>query len=75
MPNIGMKAQAQSMGGVKRIEPPQREMSSAVMMMTDGMEISTVVVWKKVETAEPIPVIYMWWAQTMKERKPRMRTE
>jgi hypothetical protein len=51
MPNIGMNAQAQSIGGVKRIEPPHSEMSIEVMMITEGMEISTVVVWKKVETA------------------------
>ena len=70
-----MKAQAQSMGGVKRMEPPQREISIAVIIMTDGIEIITVVVWKKVETAEPIPVIYMWCAHTMKDRKPRIRTE
>ena len=60
MPNIGMKAQAHSMGGVKRMEPPHREISIAVMIITEGIEISTVVVWKNVDTAEPIPVIYMW---------------
>ena len=70
-----MNAQAQSIGGVKRIEPPHIEMSMDVMMTTDGTEISTVVVWKKVETAVPIPVIYMWWAHTMKQRKPRTSTE
>ena len=60
MPNIGMKAQAHSMGGVNRMEPPHREISIAVMIITEGIEISTVVVWKNVDTAEPIPVIYMW---------------
>ena len=46
-----------------------------VMMTTEGTEISTVVVWKKVETAAPMPVIYIWWAQTMTERKPSTSTE
>ena len=75
MPNIGMNAQAHIIGGVKRIEPPQSEMSIAVMITTEGTEISTVVVWKKVETAGPMPVMYMWCAHTMKERKPSTRTE
>jgi hypothetical protein len=30
------------------------------MITTEGTEIKTVVVWKNVETAAPIPVIYMW---------------
>jgi hypothetical protein len=60
MPNMGIKAQAQSMGGVKRIDPPHSEINNAVMMTTDGIEINTVVVWKNVETEDPMPVIYMW---------------
>ena len=60
---------AKSIGGVKRIEPPQSESSSAVTRMTDGTEMMIVVVWKKPATFAPMPVIYMWCAQTMKERK------
>ena len=70
MPNIGRNAVAKSIGGVKRIEPPQSESSSAVTRMTDGIEIMIVVVWKKPATFAPMPVMYMWCAQTMKERKP-----
>ena len=39
-------------------------------MMTDGIEMIIVVVWKKALTALPMPVRYMWCAQTMKDRKP-----
>jgi hypothetical protein len=34
-------------------------MNSAVRMMTDGMEIIMVVVWKKVAMRVPMPVRYM----------------
>src|ERR1044071_9301619 len=74
MPNIGRNAVANSIGTVNRIEPPQSEMKNALRMMTDGMEMMRVVVWKNALTAEPIPVSHMWWAQTIKERKPRTRT-
>ena len=33
--------------------------------MTDGIEIRTVVVWKKVETTDPMPVRYMWGYKSM----------
>ena len=71
MPNIGRKAAAQIMGIVKRIEPPQSEMIIEVSKITEGTEIKTVVVWKKVEITGPIPVRYIWCAQTIKERNPR----
>ena len=71
MPNIGRNAVAKSIGTLNRIEPPQSEMKNALRMMTDGMEMIIVVVWKNALTTEPMPVSYMWWAQTMKERKPR----
>ena len=44
-------------------------------MMTDGMEIIMVVVWKNVAMRVPMPVKYMWCAQTMKDRKPMTMTE
>ena len=59
--------------GVKRIEPPQSEMKNALRMMTDGIEMIIVVVWKNALTTVPMPVSYMWCAQTMKERNPRTR--
>jgi hypothetical protein len=62
------------MGVLKRIEPPHIEIRSDVIRITEGTEISTVVVWKKVEIAGPIPVIYIWWAHTMNARKPRTMT-
>ena len=48
-----------SIGTLKRIEPPQSEMKKALKMITYGMEISSVVVWKNALTAVPIPVIHM----------------
>ena len=44
-------------------------------MMTDGIEMIIVVVWKNVAMSVPMPVRYMWCAQTMKERKPMASTE
>ena len=44
-------------------------------MMTDGIEMIIVVVWKNVAIAVPIPVMNMWCAHTMKERKPRKTSE
>ena len=75
MPNIGRNAVAKSIGVVKRIAPPQSESSRAVSRMTDGMEMMIVVVWKKAATFAPMPVIYMWCAQTMKLRKPSTKIE
>ena len=40
--------------------------------MIDGTEMSTVVVWNQVETTGPMPVRYIWWAQTTKLRNPRI---
>ncbi len=48
MPNIGRNAVAKSIGVLKRIDPPQSEMKNAVKMMTDGIEMIIVVVWKNV---------------------------
>ncbi len=52
------------------MEPPHRVIKKTVKMITDGIEMINVVVWKNVLIAVPMPVIYIWWAQTMKERKP-----
>ena len=71
MPNIGMNAVAKSIGTVNRIDAPQSESMRAVSRITDGIEMMIVVVWKKAATVAPMPVIYIWWAQTMKERKAR----
>ena len=74
IPNIGRKAHAHIIGIVKRIDPPQSEIIIAVIKTTEGTEINTVVIWKKVETVESIPVMYMWCAHTMKEMKPSTMT-
>src|SRR5678816_2677579 len=69
MPNIGRKADANSIGVLNRIDPPHSDKSKAVSRMTDGIEMRMVVVWKNALTFGPMPVIYMWCAHTMKERK------
>tara|TARA_B100000678_G_C17947655_1_gene397845 strand:- start:1 stop:192 length:192 start_codon:yes stop_codon:yes gene_type:complete len=63
------------MGVLNRIEPPQSEINNADRMITDGIEIIIVVVWKKALIACPIPVRNMWCAQTIKDMKPRNTTE
>src|SRR5258705_448958 len=57
--NIGRNAMVKSIGTVKRMEPPQSEMKNALKIITDGMEIRSVVVWKNALTALPMPVIHM----------------
>src|SRR5205085_1222742 len=47
MPNIGKNAVAKSMGTVNRMDAPQREMKKALKIMTEGIEMISVVVWKK----------------------------
>ena len=60
MPNIGRNAVAKSIGTLNRIEPPQSEIKNALRMMTDGIEMISVVVWKNALTALPMPVSHMW---------------
>ena len=59
IPNIGRNAVVKSMGTLNRIEPPQSEMKNALKMITDGIEMMSVVVWKNALTAVPIPVSHM----------------
>ncbi len=75
MPNIGRNASANSIGVVNLMEAPHSDSSSAVRMTTDGIEMIIVVVWKNALIVVPIPVMNMWWAQTMNDMKPRKVTE
>jgi len=75
MPNIGKNASAKSIGVLNRMDPPQSEINNAVRMITEGIEMIIVVVWKKAEIRVPMPVKYMWCAQTRNEMKPIMSTE
>src|SRR5436853_7533618 len=75
IPNIGRNAVTQSIGTLNRIDPPQSEMKNALRIITDGIEMSSVVVWKNALTVEPIPVSHMWCAQTMNDKKPIDSTE
>ena len=56
MANIGRNARAKSMGVVNLMEPPHSDRSSAVRMITEGIEIIIVVVWKNALIAVPMPV-------------------
>ena len=44
-------------------------------MMTEGIEMIMVVVWKKPLKAVPMPVKNIWWAQTIKDMNPRNMAE
>ena len=59
IPNIGKKAEANSIWVLNRIDPPQSVIIKQVSRITDGTEISTVVIWKNVDIMTPIPVRYM----------------
>ena len=71
IPNIGMNPSANNIGVLNRIDPPQRERNNVVKITTDGIEIIIVVVWKKAPIDVPIPVKYIWCAQTMKDMNPK----
>ena len=43
IPNIGRKESANSIGVLKRIDPPHNEMKKAVKTTTEGMDIIIVV--------------------------------
>ena len=62
MPNIGRNADANSIGVVKRIDPPPEGDEEGRQNMTDGTEMMIVVVWKNAATFVPMPVMYMWCA-------------
>ena len=58
-----------------RMEPPQSDRNRHVKIITDGMEMIIVVAWKNVAIFWPMPVRYMWCAQTMNDRKPTNSAE
>jgi len=56
---MGRKARANNIGVLNRIDPPHKEINKQVRMITDGIEMIIVVVWKKVDILVPIPGKYM----------------
>ena len=46
-------------------------MNSELRMITDGIEMIIVVVWKKALIVVPMPVRNMWCAHTTNDMKPR----
>ena len=75
IPNIGKNAKANNIGTVKRIEPPHKLNIIVVKMTTDGIEMIIVVIWKKALIFVPMPVRYIWCAQTMNDMNPRKITD
>ena len=63
------------MGVVNLMEPPQSEMNKADRIITDGIEIIIVVVWKNAAMVVPIPVRNIWCAQTTNDMKPKKMIE
>ena len=53
---MGKNARANNIGVLNRIEAPQREINNADKIMTEGIEIIIVVIWKNELIAVPIPV-------------------
>ena len=56
---MGRKAITNNIGVLIRIEAPHIDRKKQVRMMTEGIEMIIVVVWKKVATRLPMPVRYM----------------
>ncbi len=71
IPNIGRKLKAKSIGVLNLIEPPQSEITKHVKITTDGIDIIIVVIEKNLLIDSPIPVKNIWWAQTIKDIKPK----
>ena len=44
-------------------------------MITDGIEMIIVVVWKNAAIFVPMPVRYMWCAHTRNDKKPMASAE
>ena len=55
--NIGINPSAKSIGVLNRIDAPYKVIGRAVKIITDGIEMIIVVVWKNVLIAVPIPVM------------------
>ena len=59
IPNIGKKTRRTASGTLKRIDPPQSERKRQVRIITEGIEMIIVVVWKNALMAVPMPVRYI----------------
>src|SRR6266540_5805126 len=65
MTNIATKETALSMGGVKRMLPPQSVPSQLNVFMADGTAITIVEIMKVVPRSGFMPLWNMWCPQTM----------
>ena len=74
MPNIGRNASANSIGVVKRIDPPHNVSTSDEIRITDGIEMIIVVTWKNVLSDVPMPLRNMWCAHTTIDMPPMNST-
>ena len=75
MPNIGRNASANSIGVVKRIDPPHSVSTSDEISTTDGIEMIIVVTWKNVLSDVPMPLRNMWCAHTTIDMPPMKSTD
>jgi hypothetical protein len=73
--NIQMKPRARTMGGVKRIRPPQMVPSQLKILTPVGTAMAIVRSEKAAVGTGPRPVVNMWWLQTAKPRKPMTAPE
>jgi hypothetical protein len=65
-----MKPMAQTMGEVKRIEPPHIVAIHEKILMPVGTAITIVAVVKYIFTSSDRPVVYIWCAHTTKPTTP-----
>ena len=64
-----MKAQENSIAEFKAILPPQRVASQLKNLMPVGTAMKEVAIVKKRRIQGGVPLVNMWWAQTIRPRK------
>lgn len=70
MVNRKIKPRAHSIGGSHLIVPPCNVASQLNTLMPVGMAMIMVADVKYARVSTSIPTVNMWWAHTMKPRKP-----
>ena len=63
-----MKAQANSIAELRAIFPPQRVASQLKNLMPVGTAMNEVAIVKNRRIQGGVPLVNMWWAQTIKPR-------
>src|SRR5262250_3112058 len=60
---------ANSIGTVRRMEPPQSVPNQLKVLIAEGTAITIVVIMKAVPRRGFMPLMNIWWPQTIHERK------